>query len=214
MHEMPVVQRDTVVIGASAGGLEALLQVVRRLPADLPAAIFVVLHLRAGARSALASILSRAASLPATAVEDGAPIVPGHIYVAPPDRYHVILQDGRMRLAFGPRENWTRPAADPLFRSAARAYGPRVIGVVLSGTGADGTEGLKAIAAAGGIGIVQDPNEAQFAGMPNVAIRGAVATYVRRALEIGALLDELVRASRPPPIDLPTDPPEDSVDHR
>jgi two-component system chemotaxis response regulator CheB len=200
--------RDVIVVGASAGGLEALLQVVSRLPAGLPAAVFIVLHLPMGARSALPAILQRAGALPAVAAQDGAAIVPGHIYVAPPNRYHLVLEPGRMRLVFGPRENSTRPAADPLFRSAARAFGPRVVGVVLSGTGADGTEGLKTIAAQGGIAIVQDPDEAQFAGMPHVAIHRDAVSYVLPASEIAPRLVQLAREPSEPE----DDPPEDGID--
>ena len=194
-----------IVIGASAGGLEALLEVVSRLPADLPAAVFVVLHLPAGARSFLAHILTRSGPLPSTTAQDGQPLAAGHIYVAPPNRYHLVLELGRLRLVFGPRENRTRPAADPLFRSAAQVYGPRVVGVVLSGAGADGSEGLRAITAHGGVAIVQDPDEAQFAGMPRVAIHRDAVTYIRPAAQIGPLLAQLSEV----PLSAEDDPPED-----
>lgn len=201
--DIPVVRHDIVVIGASAGGLEALLAVVGRLPADLPAAVFVVLHLPMGARSALADILARAGKLPACAAQDGSPIAAGQIYVAPPNRYHLVLQPGQMRLVYGPRENGTRPAADPLFCSAARVYGPRVVGVILSGTGADGTEGLKAVVGGGGVAIVQEPREAQFAGMPHVAIHRDSVSYVLPAAEIGPRLDQLARKPSQPGDDPP-----------
>lgn len=206
-----------IVIGASAGGLEALLEVISRLPADLPAAVCVVLHLPAGARSALARILTRAGPLPAMTAHDGAPLAARHIYVAPPNHYHLVLAPGHLRLVFGPRENRTRPAADPLFRSAAQVYGPRVLGVVLSGTGADGSEGLRAITAHGGVAIVQDPEEAQFAGMPHVAIHRDAVTHIRPAAQIGPLLAHLARTplpaeADPPEEDPPADGPADPAD--
>jgi two-component system chemotaxis response regulator CheB len=125
--------------------------------------------------------------------EEGAAIQPGHIYVAPPGHRHLVVGHDRMHLVFGPKENHVRPSADALFRSAARAYGPRVIGVVLSGTGADGTEGLRVIKAHGGVAIVQDPAEAGFVGMPRYAIRYDYVDQVLPVAEIGALLQRLVR---------------------
>jgi two-component system chemotaxis response regulator CheB len=191
--------RDIIVIGASAGGVEALSSVVSTLPADFAGAVFVALHLPSGARSALAAILGRAGPLRAVQAEEGAIIEPGHIYVAPPGHRHLVVGHGRMHLVFGPKENHVRPAADPLFRSAARAYGPRVIGVVLSGTGADGTEGLRAIKAHGGIAIVQDPAEAGFVGMPRYAIRYDYVDHVVPVAQIGPLLQRLVRERADPP---------------
>jgi two-component system chemotaxis response regulator CheB len=190
---------DIVVIGASAGGVEALTSVVSSLPADFIGAVFVALHLPSDARSALAAILGRAGPLRAQQAEEGSIIQPGHIYVAPPGHNHLIVGHGRMHLVFGPKENHVRPAADPLFRSAARAYGPRVIGVVLSGTGADGTEGLRAIKAHGGIAIVQDPGEAGFVGMPRYAIRCDYVDHVVPVAQIGALLERLVHDRADPP---------------
>ena len=125
--------RDVIVVGASAGGVEALSRLARNLPQDLPASVFVVLHIPAQSTSLLPMILSRAGSLPASHPEDGERIENGHIYVAPPDR-HLMIEPGRIRVVRGPTENRHRPAIDPLFRSAARAYGPRVIGVILTGT--------------------------------------------------------------------------------
>jgi two-component system chemotaxis response regulator CheB len=124
---------DIIVTGSSAGGIEALTQLVRGLPADLPAALFVVQHFPAGVASMLPHILRRAGHLPAAHAVDGEPIQPGRIYVAPPD-YHLLVKRGYVRVTPGPRENLARPAVDPLFRTAARAYGPRVVAVVLSGT--------------------------------------------------------------------------------
>src|SRR5215218_3263595 len=145
--------RDIIVIGASAGGLQALIELVKGFPPDLPAAVFVVMHVTPHHRSSLPHILTRHGPLPASHARDGAPIRPGHIYVAPPD-YHLLVREGSMELSRAARENRTRPAADPLFRSAASAYGRRVAGVILSGTMGDGTVGLMAIKGYGGVAIV------------------------------------------------------------
>src|SRR5581483_11040043 len=148
--EGPGAPRDVVVIGASAGGVDALSQVAAGLDADLPAAVCVVLHLSPASPSALARILSRAGRLPAREAEDGDALQAGEILVAPPDR-HLIIEAGHVRLSAGPRENGHRPAVDPLFRSAAAACDGRVIGVILSGNRDDGSAGLAAIKSAGGM---------------------------------------------------------------
>ncbi|MDQ6604668.1 MAG: chemotaxis protein CheB [Chloroflexota bacterium] len=185
---------DIVVIGASAGGVEALMDVVRALPPDLPAALFVVLHVPPDHESMLPRILSHAGPLPAIHPKDGDRIEHGTIYVAPPD-YHLLVEQGRVRVVRGPRENRYRPAVDPLFRSAAQVYGPRVIGVVLSGMLDDGAAGLVAIHARGGIGVVQDPDDALFPGMPTSAMRYDHPAYLVPATEIGPLLARLVHES-------------------
>ena len=181
-------KKDIVVIGASAGGIEALRELVSELPADLPAALFVVVHIQPYAVSRLPEILSRAGALPATHASNGEPIQPGHIYVAPPDR-HLLVRQGRIALSRGPRENHSRPAIDPLFRSAARAYGSRVIGVVLSGALYDGSMGLLVVKTRGGMAIVQDPREAAVDSMPRSALRLVEADAVLPSSENSAASD-------------------------
>ena len=166
------------------------MRVCQGLPADLPAAVFVVLHIPPNAASMLPQLLARAGRLPATHAEDGAEIVPGHIYVAPPDQ-HLLLRRGFVRVTRGPRENRNRPALDPLFRTAAIAYGPRVVGVVLTGTLDDGTAGLFAIKRRGGIAVAQDPEDALFDGMPRSALANVPVDYCLPLVEIPAALTRL-----------------------
>jgi two-component system, chemotaxis family, protein-glutamate methylesterase/glutaminase len=184
---------NIIVIGASAGGVEALSTLVRALPAGLPAAVFVVLHIPAQSPSLLPSILSRAGQLPAIQPTDGMAISPGCIYVAPPD-HHMLLERGYIRIVRGPRENRHRPAIDPLFRSAARSYGARVTGVILTGTLDDGTAGLLAVKQRGGIAIVQDPKEALYTSMPRSALDHVAVDYCASLGEIATRLVELAHA--------------------
>jgi two-component system chemotaxis response regulator CheB len=181
-----------VVIGASAGGIETLELLAGGLPQDFPAALFVVVHLSPDSPGALPGIIARAGKLPTMAAQDGAAIRPGHIFVAPPD-HHLLLEPGRIRLTRGPRENRFRPAIDPLFRSAAYAYGPQVFGVILSGTLDDGTAGLWAIKDRGGVAIVQEPTEALYASMPLSALKFVRVDYRLPVVEIARLLDRLTR---------------------
>ena len=196
--------RRLVVMAASAGGIEALQNVVGGLPADFDAPVLVVLHMPAGGGGgALPRILDRAGSLPAAAASDGEPLEPAHIYVCVADR-HLLVGEGHLHVRRGPRENGHRPAADPLFRSASLYYGPRAIGVVLSGSLSDGTAGLLAIRRQRGIAVVQDPNDALYDGMPTSALEYAGADHVVPAAEIGPLLSRLVKedppvAGPPPP---------------
>jgi two-component system, chemotaxis family, protein-glutamate methylesterase/glutaminase len=183
-------KRDIVVVGASAGGTEALTELVRALPAEFPAAIFVVVHFPASASSVLPRILSRAGSLPATHPEDGDTFATGRIYVARPD-CHLMLRDGRLSVRRGPKENNSRPAIDPLFRSAARSAGKRVVGVVLSGNLDDGTAGLLSIKQHGGIAVIQAPETAQYPGMPRSAIDHVPVDYVVPIEQMAGLLVRL-----------------------
>jgi two-component system chemotaxis response regulator CheB len=181
-------KRDTIVIGASSGGLEALQQVVRGLPGDLPAAVFIVLHM--GMRSHLAEILERQTALAVKPAESGAPIRPGVITVAQPGQ-HLLIHDHHVLLRRGPRENLARPAIDPLFRTAACSRGGRVIGVVLSGSLSDGTAGLGAIKRCGGLALVQDPADAAVPAMPESALRHMAVDFTLSAAEIGGTLSRL-----------------------
>jgi two-component system chemotaxis response regulator CheB len=162
--------RDIIVIGTSAGGVEALQALVGGLPPDLPAAVFIVLHLAPQSPSFLPDILTRAGPLPAAQGRNGEVITPGRIYVAPPN-HHLLVEKGHIRVSHGPRENRFRPSVDTLFRSAAYAYGPRVIGVILTGALDDGTAGLWAVKDRGGLALVQEPSEAAFPSMPESALR-------------------------------------------
>ena len=186
------VPASIIVIGASAGGVDALRTIVAALPADLDAAVFVVLHIGAH-RSDLPWLLARSGNLPAAHGKDGEIIVAGQIYVAPPD-HHLIIEAGRVQLTKGPRENWARPAIDPLFRSAARGYGDAVVGVILTGGLNDGTAGLYEIKQSGGLAIVQDPDDCLTPNMPQSAIANVAVDHVVPAALIGPLLARLVAA--------------------
>jgi two-component system chemotaxis response regulator CheB len=157
-----------VVIAASMGGVDALRLLVTALPVRCTASIFVVLHI-GSYKSVLAQVLSPLTSLVVAQPMDGASIEPGHIYLAPPDQ-HMVIEPGRIRLSRGPKVHHTRPAADPLFMSAAEVYREQVIGIVLTGGDGDGAAGLRQIKAHGGLAIVQDPDEAQAPGMPLAAL--------------------------------------------
>lgn len=206
-HPRPLPQRQpaqdidpenfrVIAIGASAGGVEALSRLVNMLPPNFPAPIFVVLHISPASPSLLPQILTRAGGLTARHARDGDPIEPGVIYTAPPD-HHLLVHRGRLSVTRGPRENNARPAIDPLFRTAARSYGPSVVGVVLSGGMDDGTLGLMDIKRAGGITLVQDPAEAMFPSMPNSAVENVVVDRVLPLIEMGPLLTRLAREPIP-----------------
>ena len=187
--------RDIIVIGGSAGCLEPLKALVSRLPANLPAAIFIALHVSSEAPSILPAILTRAGQIPAIHPLNRQPIIKSTIYVAPPDQ-HLLIDDGCVLSSRGPRENLHRPAIDPLFRSAARAYGPRVIGIILSGLLNDGSSGLMAVKLKGGLAVVQDPAEALFPEMPERAWHYARAEYVLPVSGIERLLVNSVNGGR------------------
>jgi len=164
------IARDLIVVGASAGGVSAIIELLEKLPHDLPAAIAIVLHRSPFHETQLPVVLGRHSDLLVREPVDGDPIERGTVYVAPRDQ-HMLVERDVIRLDRGPKEHRTRPAVDPLFRSAAATYGPRVVGVILSGMGSDGVSGLIAIKAGGGISLVQSPAEAQFPVMPSRALK-------------------------------------------
>src|SRR5262245_55055020 len=195
--------RDVVVIGTSAGGLGALREIVSALPADLPAAVFVVMHSTAEPGSKLAEILSQWGPLPARMAIHGERIRPRQIYVAPNDT-HLTLHRDFVRVTRGPKENGHRPAVDPLFRTAARMYGSRVVGVVLSGNLSCGTEGLMAIKAGGGVAVVQA--DAEYPGMPQSAVAHVDIDQLVPVTRIAEVLRKLVTEPIPEQAEIAAEP--------
>ena len=194
--------RDIIVIGGSSGATAPLKAILGALPRDLSAAVFVVVHIPARSLGLLATVSAAAAHLPVHAARNGMAIAPGNIYLGVPD-HHLIVRDGQIQLGRGPRENMARPSIDPLFRSAAAAYGPRVIGVLLSGLLNDGAAGLEAIKRCGGLAIVQEPTDAIADEMP---LSGMAAVEVDLALpsaRLGDILSELVREPAGPRLPVP-----------
>ena len=188
-------KHDIIVIGASAGGISAVKKIICALPADLPAALFVVIHMPPRP-SNLAEVLSKSSRLPTLEAVQDQPIQRGTIYIAPPD-HHLFIDNDRILLWQGPKENRQRPAINALFRSAAVGYGERVVGVILSGIMQDGTTGLWWIRRYGGIVVVQDPSEAEFSEMPETALMYLAPDYVLRLNEMGPLLVQLANAFTP-----------------
>lgn len=182
--------RDIVVVGTSAGGVEALRALVGGLPADFPGSVFVVMHTAPDSPGVLAQILDRAGPLPAASATNREVIRRGHVYVAPPD-FHMLVEPGHTRLTHGPKENRFRPAIDPLFRSAAQVFGPRVVGVILTGGLDDGTSGLLAIKRLGGVAVVQDPEEAFMPSMPLSALARVEVDYTLKVAEMPPVLARL-----------------------
>jgi two-component system chemotaxis response regulator CheB len=194
--------RDIVVIGASSGGLEALQRLVRQLEPDLPATLFVVVHI--GASSQLADVLSLGSNLPVVRARTGQHFKRGTIYVAIPG-CHLLLHGDHVLLRRGPKENLARPAIDPLFRSAAASHGGRTIGVILSGALTDGTAGLRAIKRCGGQTVVQDPRDAMSPDMPRSALRHVDVDHISRIDDMAPLLARLVRLPAGQTPDIPLD---------
>jgi len=191
-----------ITLGASAGGVEVLQTIIYSLPADLPAIVLVVMHIAADSPGLMPQILGKASALPVRHAIDGETLEVGRIYMAPPDHHLLVDPTGRARLSHGPKENRFRPAVDSLFRSAAHAFGPRVVGVVLTGALDDGTAGLWAIKRHGGVAIVQDPKSAQVPSMPLSALRFVEVDYCLPAAEIGP---RLIRVAAEP-LSMPSKP--------
>lgn len=192
-------KRNIIVVGASAGGITALKGLMQSLPQNFAAIFFIVLHIPPYATSELPEILTKEGPLKATHPKDGEQIKDRKIYVAPPD-HHLLIEDDKVLVKRGPKENRQRPSIDALFRSAAYSYGPRVIGIVLSGALNDGTSGLWTVKRLGGIAIIQDPNEASFPDMPDNVIEYVEVDYSVKVSEMGPLLNQLIEK---PPIERP-----------
>ena len=184
-------KRDLVVVGGSAGAVEALVELIGALPANLAAPVLVVVHIPATAESHLPQILERGGALPADHAVDGDPLEDGRILVAPPD-FHMTIRDSRVRLERGPRENHHRPALDPLLRSAARWHDGRTVAVILSGGAGDGLAGCLAVSRRGGAILVQDPQDAIFDGMPRSVSSRMDVDAMLPAAELGFEIARLV----------------------
>jgi two-component system chemotaxis response regulator CheB len=194
-------KKDIIVVGASAGGLNALMELVKKLPSDFPASIFIVQHISPAAPSYLPRILNKDSAVECVHPKDGQKIEKGKIYIAPPD-HHLLLEKNSVLVKRGPKENRFRPSVDALFRSAAYNYGTRAIGIVLSGLLDDGTSGLWSIKRLGGTTIVQSPEDALYPDMPVNALEYVEANYILPVAEMGTKLVNLVseEASAPPAI--------------
>lgn len=196
---------DLFVLGASMGGVSALKRLASELPPEFPGALFVVQHVGPAAQFLLPELLNDSGALECREARDGDAIEPGRILVPPPD-YHLLLSDTEVLLRRGPHENRARPAIDVLFRSAAVAHGPRVVGVVLTGLLDDGSAGLLAVKHCGGITVVQDPDDAEYPEMPREALRRALPDHVLPLSAMPRLFDRLARQpagpAPPPPEDL------------
>ncbi|MBE7182040.1 MAG: chemotaxis protein CheB, partial [Terriglobus roseus] len=203
-----MIARNIIVIGASAGGIDAIRKLAASFPADLQAAVFVTMHLAERSEGILPDILNRAGPLPAAHPWEETRIQPGRIYVAPPD-YHLILTPETVHVGHGPRENLQRPCINTMFRSAAAAHGEHVAGVLLTGLLDDGAAGLWEIQQHGGATIVQDPEEAQYRSMPESAIRGLNVQYILRLHEMAPLLKRLTMGENNTFRDVRSGPPEE-----
>lgn len=193
-----------IALGASAGGVEALSKLVARLPEDIPAPLFVVQHVSPDAPGVLDKILSRAGRLPVKFAGHGEHFRSGTVYLAPPD-HHLIVKKDHLMLSRGPRENRTRPAIDPLFRSAAAVYGAHVVGVVLTGLLDDGTAGLATVKRCGGVCCIQDPLDAEFPGMPRSAQESVEIDYSLPLAELPEAIDRLARLPVAKEVPIPED---------
>lgn len=189
-------KRDIIVIGASAGGVYALKELVAGLPADFEASIFIVQHVSPHAPSLLPTILEHVGRLPASHPQDGELVQPGHIYVAPPD-HHLLVEYDQVIVKKGPKENRFRPSIDALFRSAAYRYGTRVIGIVLTGLLDDGTSGLWTVKRLGGLGVIQSPEDAMYASMPRSVLEYVEVDHIVPVAEMASLLIELTQQTAP-----------------
>lgn len=189
--------RDIIVIGASNGGDEAVVELLAGLPPEFSGAIMVVIHSAPGGSSQWPQLLERVGRLPVAYASDGEPIQSGRIFIAPAN-FHLLVKKGHLQLTRGPRENHFRPAIDPLFRTAARAYGSRVVGVILSGRLNDGTNGLLRIKRLGGTAVIQSPEDARVPQMPLSALQHVTVDYVLPVAQMPALLSKLAQQNVAP----------------
>lgn len=190
-----MIKRDIVVVGASAGGLKALTQVIKDLPSTLEASVLIVMHLYPHSPSLLPDILQKSTTLTVVTPKDGQAIRRHHIYVAPPNCHMLVAEDGRIRLIAGPRVNHSRPAIDPLFCSVALHYGARAIGVILTGTLDDGSAGLELIKKHGGLAVVQDPDDAEYPDMPRNALDNVEVDQCLPLEEIALFIKQAINTS-------------------
>ncbi|AFL54520.1 two-component system chemotaxis response regulator CheB [Sinorhizobium fredii] len=197
-------RRDVIAIGGSAGAVGALKQLLRELPPDFAATLFVVVHVGALGKNLLAEIFAHHATISVKTAVDGERVLPGNVYVAPAD-HHLLVIDGVTRLGRGPRENLARPAVDPLFRSVAMTYGPRAIGVVLTGMLNDGAAGLADLKRCGGVTVVQNPADAAAPDMPLGALAATNVDYRAPLADLASLLVELTTEEAGPPVPVPDD---------
>jgi len=197
-------KHDIIVVGASMGGIEAISSLLAKLPPGLAASVFVVQHVGEYGSGLFDQILQRVTKMPVAYAEDAKHFRPAHVYVARPG-LHMLIEEGVVRTTRGPKENRTRPAIDPLFRSAAVNHGPHAVGVVLTGMLNDGTAGLRAIERCGGKTVVQDPLQAQFPEMPANAMRHVHVDHCLALLAIAELLTELSKIDAPPAVPIPAD---------
>ncbi|WP_410218005.1 chemotaxis protein CheB [Paracoccus sp. (in: a-proteobacteria)] len=191
MNQNNVHPRRAVAIGGSTGAVPVLSKILAQLPADFPAAVLAVIHVGSEGRNLLSQMFARDCPLPVMTAEDGDEVRPGHVYVAPAD-HHLLVMEGRIRLGRGPRENLSRPALDPLFRSVALEYGPAAVGIVLTGKLNDGAAGLEAIQRCGGVTIVQNPADSIAPDMPLGALDASDIGYRAAADDMAMLLDSLM----------------------
>jgi two-component system chemotaxis response regulator CheB len=196
--------RDIIAIGGSSGAVDAVKQLCRDLPADLAATLFVVIHVGTRGNNLLANIFDAQSAISVTTAVDGEVLRPGHAYIAPADR-HLLVMGDVVRLGRGPRENLARPAIDPLFRSVAVSFGPRVIAVVLTGMLNDGASGLADVKRCGGVTVVQNPADALAPSMPWGALRATDVDYRAPLADMGALLIKLAGEAAGPPVEIPQD---------
>ncbi|WP_181161131.1 chemotaxis protein CheB [Labrys okinawensis] len=197
-------RRDIIAIGGSFGAVSAVQRLCHDLPADLGAAVFIVIHVGPSGTNQLASIFNERSSLSVTTAAEGELVRKGHVYVAPADR-HLLVIDGRIRLGYGPRENMARPAIDPLFRSAAVGFGSRMIAVVLTGLLNDGAAGLADVKRCGGTTVVQNPADAEAPDMPMSALRASDVDYRSSLSDLAALLVKLSREQAGPRMEIPSE---------